>query len=346
MEETPSAHQPTAPVPDAVSDADAQARWDTIVVGGGAAGLSAAQMLGRARRRVLVIDAGEPRNRFAAHMHGVLGHDGADPLDLLAAGRAEAAAYGVRVVRGSVARVTPDAQRPATLEVTTTPDEATGSPLVLAARALVVATGLSDVLPDVPGLAERWGTSVLHCPYCHGWEVRGRRLGVLATSPLALHQVQLVRQWSEHVTLLAAGLGPLDDAVARRLRARGIDLVTADPVEVVGDGPSLTGVRTDDGAVVRLDALFVAGAPRPHDAFLAPLRLERTDTAAGSFLAVDPTGRTSHERVWAVGNVVAPAATVPMAMGAGATTGGAVNMALVTEDFDRAVAERVEVPRA
>ncbi|GAA1937851.1 NAD(P)/FAD-dependent oxidoreductase [Microbacterium aoyamense] len=301
--------------------------WDAIVIGGGAAGLSAAQMLGRSRRRTLVIDAGSPRNRFAAHMHGVLGQDGTAPLDLVARGRAELEAYGVAWREASVLRVDAHAAG-----VAVTFDD--GS--VENARALVVATGLTDELPDVPGLAERWGTSVLHCPYCHGWEVRGRRLGVLMVSPHQVHQAQLVRQWSDDVVVFAAI--PLDPAFEHRLRARGVEIVTDAVTALVGDGTALTGVALESGAVHPVDALFTMGAARPHDAFLAHLDLDRTETPVGSFLSVDATGRTSSPRIWAAGNVVNPMANVPLSMGAGALVGGAVNGALVEEDFDNAPA--------
>ncbi|GAB3600539.1 NAD(P)/FAD-dependent oxidoreductase [Microbacterium tumbae] len=305
--------------------------WDTIVIGGGAAGLSAALLLGRARRRVLVIDSGSPRNRFAAHMHGVLGNEGTSPAELLRKGRTEAAGYGVEFLDAAVREVR-TAQ--------------TGLEILLPdgraerARTLIVATGITDELPAVPGLAERWGTSVLHCPYCHGWEVRDRRLGILATSPMALHQAQLVRQWSDRVVLFTAGLGPLDPIAEMRLRSRGIELVSAPVVEILGDGDLLSGVRTDDGRVTGLDAVFTAGAPRPRDGFLTGLGLARSElpSGLGSFLQVDQTGRTSHDRIWAVGNVVNPMANVPMAIGAGAFAGGAVNGALVEEDFDLALA--------
>ncbi|RPF20563.1 NAD(P)/FAD-dependent oxidoreductase [Myceligenerans xiligouense] len=303
--------------------------WDVIVIGGGAAGLSSALMLGRARRRVLVVDAGSPRNRFAAHMHGVLGNEGTDPAELLARGRREAAGYGVEIRGGRVDRVDETSGA-----VTVALDDGTS----LSARALVVATGMTDTLPEVPGLAERWGKTVLHCPYCHGWEVRDRRLGVLVTSPTDLHRAQLVRQWSEDVVVFTGAVGALDPGAEARLRARGVEFVASPVTEVLGEGETITGVRTEDGALVPVDAIFSGGRPEPHDAFLAHLGLSRTDTPAGSFIEVDETGRTSAERIWAVGNVVNPAATVPMAIGAGASTGGAVNMALVTEDFDLAVA--------
>jgi thioredoxin reductase/SAM-dependent methyltransferase len=306
------------------------AQWDAIVIGAGAAGLSAAQMLGRSRRRTLVLDAGAPRNRFAAHMHGVLGHDGVAPGDLLAHGRAEVEAYGVELRTASVARVD---DTPTRVEVTL----ADGTSET--ARALVVATGISDDLPDIPGLAERWGSAVLHCPYCHGWEVRDRRLGVVLVSPRQLHQAELVRQWSDDVVVFTGAMGTLEPDAARRLRARGVEIISEPVVEVLGDDREVSGVRLADGQVVEIDAIFTMGEARPHDTFLAHLGLDRADTPFGAFLAVDATGKTSAERIWAAGNVVSPTANVPLSMGAGAMAGAAVNGALVQEDFALACEE-------
>ena len=197
--------------------------FDAIVIGGGAAGLSAALMLGRSRRRTLVIDSGLPRNRFAAHMHGVLGHEGIDPTDLLRKGREELAAYDVGIRPGRVARL--DETEHGVNVLLDDGERLTG-------RIAIVATGVTDELPDIPGLAERWGTTVLHCPYCHGWEVRDRRIGVLTTSPLGMHQAQLIRQWSDDVVVFTAGLGPLEEADEQRLLSRGITLVTSPVTEV------------------------------------------------------------------------------------------------------------------
>ncbi|MFT3877196.1 MAG: FAD-dependent oxidoreductase [Propioniciclava sp.] len=305
-----------------------QNSWDVIVAGGGPAGLSAALMLGRARRRTLVIDAGSPRNRFAAHMHGVLGQEGVPPGELLDRSWDEVAGYGVERLSGAVMGVE---REPDGLRITTT-DGA-----VLRARALIVATGLTDELPAIPGLAERWGVTVLHCPYCHGWEVRDQHLGVLTTSPLGLHQAELIRQWSDRVTVFTAGLGSLEPETAERLRARGIVLEPEPVVGLLGEGTALESVWLRDGRQVRMDALFTAGTPRPRDDFLAPLDLARTDTPWGSFLAVDAMGQTSDDRIWAVGNVVNPGANVPLSIGVGSFAGAAVNAALVTADFDAAM---------
>jgi thioredoxin reductase/SAM-dependent methyltransferase len=309
--------------------------WDTIVIGGGAAGLSAAQALGRSLRRTLVLDAGSPRNRFASHMHNVLGLDGTPPLELLERGRAEVERYGVELRAASVIAVRDGNESgsgsPDTLHVELEAGE------VLETRALVVATGLADELPAIPGLAEHWGSGVLHCPYCHGWEVRGRRLAVLTTSPLGLHQARLLRQWTDDLTVFTAGLGELGDEPRRELEARGVTLVEEPVTEVVGDGSGITAVRTPRGEI-GVDAVFTAGALVPHDGFLAGLDLDRSETPMGSFIAVDPTGRTSHPRIWAAGNAVNPGASVPIVMGAGTLAGAAVNAALVDEDFEIAVA--------
>lgn len=301
--------------------------WDVIIVGGGPAGLSAALMLGRACRRVLVVDLGRPRNRFSARMHGMIGSDGADPAELLRRAREELGAYEVTIRPGTVDDVVEDEQR---LHLRLSDGE------TASARALVAASGLTDDLPDVPGLSEQWGSGVLQCPYCHGWEIRGRRLAVVGTSPMSLHQAELIRQWSDKLVFFTAGCGPIEPDVAARLRSRGVRLVDSPVAEILTDGGKISGALLDDGSRFALDAVFTAPAPRPHDAYLASMALERDEFPLGSFISVDHTGRTSHPRIWATGNVVNPPANVPASIGAGSMTGGIVNMALVAEDFDRA----------
>ncbi len=316
--------------------------WDVVVIGGGPAGLAAALMLGRSRRRVLVIDAGSPRNRFATHMHGVLGNEGVEPAELLARGRAEVAEYGVRVIEGRVERVYLTEHAPHLGASSTAQNNAGGVRVETSdgatydARAALVATGLTDELPETPGLASRWGTTVLHCPYCHGWEVRDQRLGVLLTSPLGLHAPELVRQLSEHVTVFAAGV-EVDDATRHRLAARGVRLIDAPVTEVSGKVPAIDAVHTADGARHRIDALFTMAQPRTHENFLAHLGLARNETPFGSYLAVDQAGKSSDPRIWAAGNVTGPMANVPMSIAAGTMAGAALNGTLAGWDFDAAV---------
>ncbi|GAA1178405.1 NAD(P)/FAD-dependent oxidoreductase [Nesterenkonia xinjiangensis] len=312
--------------------------YDAVVIGAGPAGLSAAVALGRARRRVLIIDAGSPRNRAASHLHTVLGHEGLDPAELLRTGRQEALSYGADLVPGVVARVSEASVESGPVTLTVTLED--GSQVL--GRAVIAAGGLTDELPDVPGLAEHWGSSVLHCPYCHGWEVRDKRLGVLAAGPMALHQAELLRQWTDRLTFFSAGAEPLSEETTRRLRARSVAIEPAVVTAVHGEGGAVTAVALADGREVPVDAIFTAGALRPHDAPLEELGLARSATPMGEFLSVDRTGRTSHPRVWAVGNISDPAANVVMSMSAGTFAGATANMTLVSEDFD--LAESISIP--
>lgn len=300
---------------------------DAIIIGAGAAGLSAAQMLGRARRSTLVIDSGAPRNRFATHAHGILGHDGVPPSDLYARGRAELEQYGVTVMIGDVTSVWDDGTH---LHVETTDG-------TYAARTVILATGITDRLPDIPGLAERWGTTVLHCPYCHGWEVRDQRLGVLVSAPILSHLAQMVRQWSADVTVFTTDAGFLDSTTRRELHARDVTVIDSPLTSIFGDGTSISTVTTADGATHTIDALFAAGEPLPHDHMMASLDLARADTPFGSFIEAGPDGATSHARVWAAGNVVDPMASVPIAMASGATAGARANASLVADDIQAAL---------
>ncbi len=301
--------------------------WDAVVVGGGVAGLSAAQMLGRARRRTLVIDAGAPRNRFAAHMHGVLGHDGVDPRELLARGREEVAAYGVAVEPGTVVSIDDLGD---SVRIT----RAGG--VVDIARAVVLAAGVVDELPEIAGLADRWGRDVLHCPYCHGYEVAGSRIAVLATSPASVHQIELARGWSDTVTAFTARAEPLDADVCVRLAARGIRVVSTPVVALDVADDRLVAVVTADGVRHDVDALFTAPTPRLALEYAGVLSLTRVD-GPGSPLAVDASGATSHPRVWAAGNLVAPFGNVPLAMGSGSMAGAGANAGLAADDAARAV---------
>lgn len=299
--------------------------YDAIIIGGGVGGLATGLMLARARRRVLIVDSGLPRNRFAHHMHSFLGQEGTNPLDLLRKGRDEVLSFGAEIVDGEVLSIAEDDG----FAVEFSGGTATS-------RALVLATGVTDELPDVPGLRERWGIDVIHCPYCHGYEFGGQRLGVLITSPMGLHMAKLARQWSEDVTLFVAEGQeiPADEQVA--FAARGVRTVTGGIREVLVADDTLTAVRTSEGEMP-LDALFVTPVSRPNDQLVAHLGLERAENPMGSFVKVDAMGTTSHPRIWAVGNVTNPGMNVAMTIGAAATVGAMVNAALVEQDFTQAL---------
>jgi thioredoxin reductase len=313
--------------------------YDVVVIGGGAAGLSGALALSRARRSVLVVDAGQPRNAPAGHVHNYLAREGTPPAELLATGRDEVIRYGGEIVTGRVEAATHDGDG---FRVTLTGGRA------VRARRLLVTTGLVDELPEVPGLAERWGHDVLHCPYCHGWEVRDRRIGVLATGPMAAHQAELWRQWSSHVTLLVHNVRP-DEEQAERLAARDIAIVDG-PVaglEVADD--QLTGVRLASGELVALDALvvaprFTARAEVLESLGLKPVDVEMGGHVIGSQIPADPTGATAVPGVWVAGNVADVRAQVILSAAAGLTAGAAINADLIAEETRAAVERRRSTP--
>lgn len=307
--------------------------YDVAIIGGGAAGLSAALVLGRARRRVVVVDAGAPRNAPAAHMHGFLSRDGMPPAELLAVGRAEVARYGVRLLDGEVT----------TAEVGAVADAGVPFRIRLAgggevsARRLLVTSGVRDEVPDIPGVRERWGRDLLHCPYCHGWEVRDEPLGVLGSIPGSVQHALLVRQWSDDVTFFVHTCD-LDAEERRQLGARGIRIVDGPVRRLVVDDDRLSGVELADGTVVPRTAVFVRPDIRPHpDGILAGLGCEMGPTG---FVATDPTGQTSVPGVWAAGNVADPRAQVITAAGAGSAAAIAINAGLVEADVALAAARQ------
>ncbi|MFF4046708.1 NAD(P)/FAD-dependent oxidoreductase [Streptomyces chartreusis] len=303
--------------------------YEVVVVGGGAAGLSAALVLGRARRRTLVVDAGEPRNAPAAHMQGYLSRDGMSPAEFLAVGREEIARYGVELVRDRAVDVTRDGDFTVAL----------ASGRSVRARRLVVATGLRDELPDVPGVAERFGNDVLHCPYCHGWEVRDRAFGVLATTPLSVHQALMVSQWSKDVTFFLHEVAESDlaDDDLRRLAAAGVKVVPGEVAELVIEGDRLTGVRLADGTVHAREVVFTAPRAVPQTGLLEKLGAEFQETPFGSYPVVDPTGLTSVPGVWAAGNAMGFAEQVVNAASGGYRAGASINGELLMTDLDAAL---------
>jgi thioredoxin reductase len=297
--------------------------YDVVIIGGGAAGLSAALVLGRARRRVAVVDAGAPRNAPASHMQGFLSRDGMPPAELLAAGREEIRGYGVEIVQDQVQRVDPGF----------TIHTASGS--ILSARRVLIATGVGDDLPDIPGVSERWGKDLLHCPYCHGWEVRDQSLGVLGTHPAAVQHALLIRQWSDDVVYFEHAQ-PLTARERLELGARGIRVVPGVVVRLVVEHDRLAGVELDDGRIEARSAVFIRPTNTPHaQGYLAALELHLD---RDGFITVDRTGRTSTAGVWAAGNVVDPRMQVITAAGAGSAAAIAINADLVQEDLALALA--------
>ncbi|MFE9688968.1 NAD(P)/FAD-dependent oxidoreductase [Micromonospora sp. NPDC005806] len=304
--------------------------YDVVVVGGGAAGLNGALMLARARRSVVVIDSGAPRNAPADGVHGLLAREGMPPAELLERGRAEVRGYGGQAVSGEVDAVTRDGEG----FVVTLADGRAAR-----ARRVLVTSGLVDELPDVPGLRDRWGRDVVHCPYCHGWEIRDQAIGVLASGPMSVHQALLFRQLSDDVTYFAHTMPPSEEQ-AEQLAARGIRVVRGEvaSLEVVAD--RLAGVRLADGTLVRREALAVASRMVARAGFLAALGLRTAEhpSGMGEHVPADAVGRTEVPGVWVAGNVTDPAAQVGAAAAAGAMAGAQINGDLVAEETRLAVA--------
>jgi thioredoxin reductase len=295
---------------------------DVAIIGGGAAGLSAALVLGRARRRVVVIDAGTPRNAPAAHMQGFLSRDGMPPADLLAAARTEVRRYGVEIVEDRVV----DAMPGFTLRL------AGGQ--TVEARHVLLATGATDELPEVVGARERWGRDLLHCPYCHGWEVRDQPLGVLATGAGSVDHAHLLRQWTDDVILFTHGQ-VVTDRERATLDARGIPIVDGPVERLVVSDDRLRAVQLADGRTVPRAALFIRPAVRPHGH--GPAKALGCEVEGGGLVRVDGAGRTSVPGVWAAGNAANPRAQVITAAGEGSAVAIAINTELVADDIDRTV---------
>jgi len=315
-------------------EADVRDKYDVVVIGGGPAGLSAATVLGRSRRSVLVVDAGEPRNARAAHAHNVFTRDGVAPLDLLAAGRDEVTRYGGEIEVATAS----DVRRDDDGFVVVLADGRT-----VAARRILSAAGLRDVLPDVPGLAELWGTDVLHCPYCHGWEVRDQPLGILGGGTLSLHTAHLFRQLTDDVTVFVhTDDEPPADALAR-LAARGMRIVRGEVVGVETNGGRLRGVRLSSGEVVAVRALavrpqFLARAEHLAGLGLHAQPVEVQGQVMGAAVPSDAMGATSVPGVWVAGNVTDLGGQVMTSAAAGLMAGAAINADLVARDTDQAVA--------
>ncbi|CAL9285611.1 NADH dehydrogenase [Streptomyces sp. SudanB91_2054] len=312
------------------NDPNTADRYDVVVVGGGAAGLSAALVLGRSRLRTLVVDAGEPRNAPSDHMQGFLTRDGMAPAEFLALGREEIARYGVELLRDRAVDVAREEDFTVSL----------AGGRSVRARRLVVTTGLKDELPEVPGVAERFGRDVLHCPFCHGWEVRDERFGVLAASPMSVHQALMVSGWSDDVVLFLHRVAEeeLSDEDLRRLAAAGVKVV---PGEVAGlrvEEDRLTGVRLADGTAHDRSVVFVAPKAVPQTGLMERLGAELQETPFGAYPVVDATGRTSVPGLWTAGNALGFAEQVIHAASGGYRAASAIVGDLIMSDLDAAIA--------
>jgi thioredoxin reductase len=297
-------------------------RWDCVIVGGGAAGLSAALVLARARRRTLVIDAGSPSNSPAEGIGGFLGQDGRPPSDYYAAGRAELSAYpGVEVRAGTVV----SGRRNDGFVLELSGGEAVTSETVL------LATGMDYEFPRLPGARERWGRSVFHCPFCHGWEVNGRPLGVLDSGASGAHRALLLRAWSDDVTVFAAGPAGIDPEDAERLAAAGIRVEERPVAELRGEGSGLSAVVLDDGTEVRCGGLLVPTTMRQRSELAWQLGATAAEPGpvAADAVAVDGVFRTAVPGLAVAGDASAQMPSVAAAVASGSVAATALVKELV-----------------
>jgi len=302
---------------------------DVVVIGGGAAGLTAAVTLGRARRSTVVIDSGAPRNAPSAGVRMFLTRDGTAPADLTGIGRQEVESYGGRFIDGTAVTAARSGENFAV---------SVDNGRTVTARRLVVTTGLTDELPNIPGVHELWGRDVHHCPYCHGWELDGRAVGVIGTGPRAVHQALMFRQWVSDLVLFLH-TAPCSEE-AEQLAARGIRVVIGrvDSLEIVDD--HLAGVRMADGRVVARQSVVVAPRMVARSEVLTSLGLQSVPhpMGLGEFIESDAFGLTAVPGVWVAGNVADLSAGVIGAAAAGMVAATAVNADLIAEDTRRAVA--------
>jgi thioredoxin reductase len=295
--------------------------YDALVAGGSFAGLSAAIYLARARRRVLVVDAGLPRNRFAHASHGFLGQDGRTPAAILETAREQVFAYPTAELReGEAVSAREDGGGAFAVEL------ASGD--TVRARRLVLATGVVDDLEDIPGLRERWGATVLHCPYCHGYEVADGRLGVLATSGMDVHKALLLPDWSEDVTLFTHGAFRPDDEQRAMLAARGVRIEPRPVAALVGDAPALAGIRLGDGETVPLDALFTSSRTRIASPLAEQLGCAVDDGPFGPVIRTDARKETTVPFVFAAGDAARAPHSVVLAAADGMTAGVSAHQSL------------------
>jgi thioredoxin reductase/SAM-dependent methyltransferase len=309
---------------------------DVAVIGGSAAGLTAALQLARQRRSVIVVDDDTPRNALAARMHGYLGREGAAPAELIGIGRAEVRSYGGEVLTGRVIGVHRRDDGRFGLDLTG------GHTLV--ARRVLAATGLTDQLPAIDGIAEQWGHGVIHCPFCHGFEVRDQRLVQIVTHPLGLRPTPLFRHLTDRLTVVLHDPTGLDEQVVDALAASGVVIERNEVSRILtGQDGEVSGVELGDGRIIEADAVVVGSRFRARADVLAGVGLTTAPhptaphpTGAGDALAVDPRGETTVSGVYAAGNVTDPSLQVLPSAAQGSQVGAMIAFSLAEEDLRNA----------
>lgn len=293
---------------------------DAIIIGGSFAGLTAATYIARGRRSVRVIDAGRPRNRFAEHSHGFFAQDGSNPAVMLETARSQVLAYpSVEITKGRAIGGTGGIDE-FSIELDT------GE--TVHGRRLIFAFGISDELPDIPGLAERWGNSVIHCPYCHGYEFSDKKLGVLNLSPMSVHQAMLIAEWGP-TTFYLNGLDEPDAATLLELEKRGINIEFAKVIGLRGEGNSLAEIELADGRMSLAEALYIAPRNRLNSSIAEQFGCTLEDMPLGKIIKTDEMKATNIAGIYAAGDVSRGAHSVAWSVSDGVTAGVSAHRSLV-----------------
>lgn len=293
---------------------------DVIVIGGSFAGQSAGMQLARARQKVLLMDAGAPRNRFATASHGFLGQDGRTPHGIMREATCQLLNYPTAEVFHGEAQEAVQAEDHFVVRL--------GNGTERRARRLVLATGVSDTLPDILGMAERWGETVLHCPYCHGYEVRDHPLGIIANHPMSAHQAALIPDWGP-ATYFTQGIYEPEPEQAALLEKRGVAIVRTPVVALIGEAPALEAVELADGRRIEVAAVFTAPRTRQTSTIAQELGCILEDGPTGPFVKVDAWGLTSVAGVYAAGDATSPMHNATIASASGVMAGIGAHQSLV-----------------
>ncbi|QYO77115.1 NAD(P)/FAD-dependent oxidoreductase [Devosia salina] len=294
---------------------------DVIIIGGSFAGLTAAMQLGRARRKVTVLDTGLNRNRYAENAHNIFGHDGAPPADLLGAARRQVAHYPtVELVGAGAVSISGE---PDNFAVATTAGD------TISGRRLILSYGIVDQFPDMAGFAECWGKTVIHCPFCHGYEVAGRPWALLYSSPMSLHGPMLYANWTDDITLILDGHEIIDEE-RHKLEKRRVRIYDGKLASISQQGGRIEGVTLDDGTSVELAALYAHPRNRPSADLHAQLGLDMQATPTGTMIAVGDMQATSRPGIYAAGDLAMAMHSVTFATNAGSLAAmGALQSMLV-----------------
>jgi thioredoxin reductase len=297
-------------------------KTEVVIVGGSFAGLAAAMQLVRAHRKVVVIDAGQPRNRFAAHSHGIFCLDGKSPQEIKTTALAQLQRYpSFTFIEAEVLTIQHNAENDLLIQT---------SALSLVAKKLILASGVQAELPNIPGLAKHWGKSVVHCPYCHGYELSNRELGVLASHPLSAHQAAMIPDWGS-TTLFTQGNFLPDTQQMDLLTKRGVRIEHIPVTGIKGDGENITAVILADGSERALQGLYVAPKISANNALVKALNCELAASPLGEIIQVNEFKQTSVANVYAAGDMSNPMQNGTLAITSGVIAGISVHQALMFE---------------